>query len=133
MGNNNSNMEGYDNLDDDVETVVISKEEYMDLVKFKSNYEKIKEFQEGFEMKSFPDMITPEEIDANEDLIKLRLSLIDEEVGELKDAIKNKDIVEMRDAIGDILYVVYGAGKGRGKRQRRYKGRGRRKGFRRRL
>lgn len=110
MGNNNSNMEGYDNLGDDVETVVISKEEYMDIVKFKSNYEKIKEFQEAFEMKSFPDMITPDEIDSNEDLIKLRLSLIDEEVGELKEAIKNRDIVEMRDAIGDILYVVYGAG-----------------------
>ena len=110
MGNNNSIPEPIENMGDNEETVTISKEEYLKLSKFKSNYEKIKEFQEGFEMKSFPDMITPEEIDGNEDLIKLRLSLIDEEVGELKDAIKNKDIVEMRDAIGDILYVVYGAG-----------------------
>lgn len=75
-----------------------------------TNFDMITEFQNSFEMKSFNNQITPKEIDENPELIKLRLALIDEEVGELKEAIKNRDINEMRDAIGDILYVVYGAG-----------------------
>ena len=41
-------------------------------------------------------------------LIRLRLNLIKEEIEELTDAIKVNDIKETRDAIGDILYVVYG-------------------------
>jgi NTP pyrophosphatase (non-canonical NTP hydrolase) len=41
-------------------------------------------------------------------LMRLRLNLIKEEIGELNDAIKVNDMKEMRDAIGDILYVVYG-------------------------
>lgn len=41
-------------------------------------------------------------------LLRLRLNLINEEIGELNDAIKINDIKETRDAIGDILYVVYG-------------------------
>ena len=41
-------------------------------------------------------------------LIRLRLNLIKEEIGELNVAIKNNDYKEIRDAIGDILYVVYG-------------------------
>ena len=40
----------------------------------------------------------------------LRLALIDEEVGELRQAIQEKDMVEVADALVDILYVVYGAG-----------------------
>ena len=39
----------------------------------------------------------------------IRIRLIDEEVDELKDAIKNNDTVEIADALADILYVVYGA------------------------
>ena len=42
--------------------------------------------------------------------ISLRLSLIHEEVHELVEAIQDKDIVEVADALTDILYVVYGAG-----------------------
>ena len=40
----------------------------------------------------------------------LRIKLIEEELSELKDAIKNNDIVEVADALTDILYVTYGAG-----------------------
>ena len=40
----------------------------------------------------------------------LRVSLIDEELSELKEAIENKDIKEVADALTDILYVTYGAG-----------------------
>merc|ERR1712178_556018 len=42
--------------------------------------------------------------------VNLRLKLIEEEVKELADAMKEKDMVETFDALGDILYVVYGAG-----------------------
>merc|ERR1719506_1578997 len=42
--------------------------------------------------------------------VDLRLKLIKEEVKELADAMKEKDMVETVDALGDILYVVYGAG-----------------------
>ena len=73
-----------------------------------SNFSKICEFQEAFEMKSF-DTMTNEDIENNPDIMKLRLDLIEEEFNELKDAIKQRDITEMRDAIADILYVVYGA------------------------
>ena len=38
--------------------------------------------------------------------IKLRLDLIDEEIKELNQAIKNEDFLETRDALADILYVV---------------------------
>ena len=43
-------------------------------------------------------------------LIKLRLSLIEEEARELKDAVENHDFVEIIDALADILYVTYGMG-----------------------
>jgi len=44
------------------------------------------------------------------DVVELRYELIREELEELKDAIKDKDIVEVADALTDILYVTYGAG-----------------------
>ena len=40
----------------------------------------------------------------------MRLSLIEEELNELKDAIQNNNLVEVADALTDILYVTYGAG-----------------------
>ena len=43
-------------------------------------------------------------------IIKLRYDLINEELEELKQAIKDKDIKEIADALTDILYVTYGAG-----------------------
>jgi len=43
-------------------------------------------------------------------IVQLRIDLIQEELNELKEAINNKDIVEVADALTDILYVTYGAG-----------------------
>ena len=40
----------------------------------------------------------------------LRYSLIEEELSELKEALDNKDLLEVADALTDILYVTYGAG-----------------------
>ena len=41
---------------------------------------------------------------------KLRYDLIKEELDELSEAMKNKDLLEVADALTDILYVTYGAG-----------------------
>ena len=70
-----------------------------------SNFLKVKKFMNtyGQEVKSkteFP----------NENIIKLRLNLIKEELEELKVAINQKDLLEVADALTDILYVTYGAG-----------------------
>jgi predicted HAD superfamily Cof-like phosphohydrolase len=46
----------------------------------------------------------------NEDTRLLRFRLIDEELGELHEAMMNEDIVEVADALTDLLYVIYGAG-----------------------
>merc|ERR1712178_159182 len=48
--------------------------------------------------------------DSDPKTVTLRLKLIEEEVKELADALKASDMVETVDALGDILYVVYGAG-----------------------
>ena len=70
-----------------------------------TNFESVKKFMETFgqeikEKASFP----------NEKIISLRYDLIKEELEELQDAINNKDIKEVADALTDILYVTYGAG-----------------------
>ena len=41
---------------------------------------------------------------------QLRCDLIEEELNELKEAMNNKDLVEVADALTDLLYVTYGAG-----------------------
>ena len=46
----------------------------------------------------------------NEKIVKLRYELIKEELAELNQAINDKDIKEVADALTDILYVTYGAG-----------------------
>lgn len=73
----------------------------------KSNFEKVNEFNNAFGMVSHN---TYQKNIFTEDpkLVELRLSLITEEVEELKQAIKEHDFTEVRDAIADILYVVYG-------------------------
>jgi len=70
-----------------------------------SNFNDVKKFMEiyGQEVKDKPDF----PIDK---IIKLRIDLIKEELSELIEAIKEKDIVEVADALTDILYVTYGAG-----------------------
>ena len=70
-----------------------------------TNFEKVKIFMETFgqEVKSKSSL-------SSEKINSLRLSLIQEELEELKKAIQDKDIVEVADALTDILYVTYGAG-----------------------
>ena len=46
----------------------------------------------------------------NKKTVKLRIDLIQEELDELKEAIKENNIIEVADALTDILYVTYGAG-----------------------
>jgi predicted HAD superfamily Cof-like phosphohydrolase len=70
-----------------------------------TNFERVKKFMETFgqeikEKTEFP----------NEKITSLRHDLIKEELDELKEAIDNKDIKEVADALTDILYVTYGAG-----------------------
>ena len=57
----------------------------------------------GQEIKTKPGLST-------EKINKLRVSLINEELEEFKEAIKNNDLKEVADALTDILYVTYGAG-----------------------
>ena len=70
-----------------------------------TNFELVGDFMEAFGQKvetqpTWPDFNTRE----------LRVDLIQEEVDELVEAIAQKDMVEIADALTDILYVVYGAG-----------------------
>ena len=74
-----------------------------------TNFEKVKEFNRAFDL-PIPETIQPRIFVENEKLVQLKLDLIVEEVEELKDAIRNRDILEVIDALTDILYVTYGAG-----------------------
>ena len=70
-----------------------------------SNFSKVGTFMKTFgqEVKTKPSLST-------EKINKLRLDLIKEELEELIEAMKNKDLLEVADALTDILYVTYGAG-----------------------
>ena len=61
-------------------------------------------------MKTFGQEIKDKPSLSTEKINNLRVSLIDEELGELKEAIKNNDLKEVADSLTDILYVTYGAG-----------------------
>jgi len=74
-----------------------------------TNFEKVIDFNKQFGVTTHDEPVL-DIFDQDPALIKYRFSLIDEEVKELADAIKNKDYVETVDALGDILYVVYGFG-----------------------
>ena len=74
-----------------------------------TNFQMVKEFSRSFEVPHF-DTPQPNIFTENPALVKLRLDLIKEEVGELAEAIREHDMVEVVDALADILYVVYGAG-----------------------
>tara|TARA_B100001971_G_C18006638_1_gene440159 strand:+ start:400 stop:768 length:369 start_codon:yes stop_codon:yes gene_type:complete len=70
-----------------------------------SNFDDVRTFMETYGQEvntkpSFPD----------EKIVQLRYDLINEELDELSSAIKDRDIVEVADALTDLLYVVYGAG-----------------------
>jgi predicted HAD superfamily Cof-like phosphohydrolase len=70
-----------------------------------SNFNKVKTFMETFgqEVKTKPSFSTDK-------INSLRYDLIKEELEELKIAMENKDLLEVADALTDILYVTYGAG-----------------------
>ena len=71
-----------------------------------TNFQKIREFHNASNLDNHYEH--QYNVFDNEKLIKLRLGLIEEEFNELKTAIKEKNFTEVRDAIADILYVVYG-------------------------
>jgi|TARA_B110000881_G_C18077117_1_gene271765 predicted HAD superfamily Cof-like phosphohydrolase len=70
-----------------------------------SNFQSVKNFMQTFgqEVKNKPEF-------PNDKIVRLRSDLIKEEFEELNQAIKDKDIKEVADALTDILYVTYGAG-----------------------
>ena len=70
-----------------------------------SNFNKVKTFMNTYGQ----DVKEKAEFPENK-IVQLRIDLIEEELNELKEAIKNNDIVEVADALTDILYVTYGAG-----------------------
>ena len=70
-----------------------------------NNFGKAGEFMNVFGQETLTKPTLP-----NFDLAALRLDLIQEEVDELREGLANQDIVEIADALTDILYVVYGAG-----------------------
>ena len=70
-----------------------------------SNFNKVKTFMNTYGQ----DVKEKAEFPENK-IVQLRIDLIEEELNELKEAIKNKDIIEVADALTDILYVTYGAG-----------------------
>ena len=70
-----------------------------------TNFEKV-----GLFMKTFGQEVKKKSSFSTEKINKLRVSLINEELEEFKEAIKNNDLKEVADALTDILYVTYGAG-----------------------
>ncbi len=70
-----------------------------------TNFQKVKIFMETFgqEVKNKASFGTDQ-------INQLRYNLIQEELEELKKAIKEKNLLEVADALTDILYVTYGAG-----------------------
>ena len=70
-----------------------------------SNFEDVKTF-----MKTFCQIVRTEPQFPDEDTMQLRYDLIKEELNELEQAMKAKDLKEVADALTDILYVTYGAG-----------------------
>ena len=70
-----------------------------------SNFSKVGTFMKTFgqEVKTSPALSTDK-------INRLRVDLIKEELEELTEAMNNKDLLEVADALTDILYVTYGAG-----------------------
>ena len=72
---------------------------------FMTNFEKV-----GLFMKTFGQEVKTKPSLSNDKINLLRVSLINEELEEFKEAIRNNDLKEAADALTDILYVTYGAG-----------------------
>ena len=70
-----------------------------------SNFNKV-----GIFMKTFGQEVKNKPSFSSDKINKLRIDLIREELEELIEAINNKNLLEVADALTDILYVTYGAG-----------------------
>ena len=70
-----------------------------------SNFSKV-----GIFMKTFGQEVKDKPSFSTDKINKLRLDLIKEELTELTEAMYNRDLLEVADALTDILYVTYGAG-----------------------
>jgi predicted HAD superfamily Cof-like phosphohydrolase len=70
-----------------------------------SNFGKV-----GIFMKTFGQDVKNKPSFSTDKINKLRIDLIKEELDELTEAMKSKDLLEVADALTDILYVTYGAG-----------------------
>ena len=70
-----------------------------------SNFNKVEIF-----MKTFGQVVKNKPSLSTDKINKLRIDLIKEELEELTEAMNNKDLLELADALTDILYVTYGAG-----------------------
>lgn len=70
-----------------------------------TNFNMVREFMSAFGQEIKPNPELPKK-----NVQALRVKLIAEELKELREALKDKDIVEVADALADILYVTYGAG-----------------------
>ena len=70
-----------------------------------SNFSKVSTF-----MKTFGQEVKTQPSFSSNKINKLRIDLIKEELDELQEAMKNNDLLEVADALTDILYVTYGAG-----------------------
>ena len=70
-----------------------------------SNFNKVGTF-----MKTFGQEVETKPSFSSDKINKLRIDLIKEELDELQEAMKNNDLLEVADALTDILYVTYGAG-----------------------
>jgi len=70
-----------------------------------TNFNKVKVF-----METFGQEVKNQASFSSDKINKLRYDLIKEELDEFKEAMDNKDLLEIADALTDILYVTYGAG-----------------------
>jgi len=70
-----------------------------------TNFEKVKQF-----MQTFGQEVKTKSSFSDEKTNQLRFDLISEELEELKNAMASRDLLEVADALTDILYVTYGAG-----------------------
>ena len=70
-----------------------------------TNFDKVGTF-----MKTFGQEVKTKPSFSSNKINKLRIDLIKEELDELQEAMKNNDLLEVADALTDILYVTYGAG-----------------------
>ena len=68
-----------------------------------TNFDKV-----GVFMKTFGQEVKDKPSLSSDKINKLRISLIKEELDELKEAMDRKDLLEVADALTDLLYVTYG-------------------------